>query len=354
MRWTRIAFLAAAAIAALGYFLRGSAAFAGVLVFLAVYAMLALISVLFAGRHVEAECAGSGTCEKGGASDMTLTVRRDTRVPQLAICRTEVSAVNLFTGEKDVISADISAKAVEKLRSGDSCCGRIEAGVTNAYVTDPLKIFRKKVRSSGKASAIVTPSLSEISIPAGFLESYDMRSYVYSQYRKGSDTAETFGIREYENGDSVRNVHWKLSAKMGGLMVKIPSYPVENNIIVILNNCLERGEELPAEKKSALAELFFSLSYTLLNKGISHSAGWYDSRRGRFEIREINSTADMWNCISEVLGAGFAYDGVSAAVRYLEALEGQVFTNHFYVTASGEADIDKLEQNGAVRVFRSR
>ena len=54
----------------------------------------------------------------------------------------------------------------------------------------------------------------------------DCESIEYSAYRSGSDMSEVFGIREYREGDSIRNIHWKLTGKCDDIMIKLPSLPV--------------------------------------------------------------------------------------------------------------------------------
>ena len=44
-------------------------------------------------------------------------------------------------------------------------------------------------------------------------EGFYMESFKYSKDRPGDDPGETYDIREYRSGDSIRQIHWKLSGK---------------------------------------------------------------------------------------------------------------------------------------------
>ena len=47
-----------------------------------------------------------------------------------------------------------------------------------------------------------------------------MESFRYSGSRPGDDPGETFDIREYREGDSIRQIHWKLTGKMDRLIIR--------------------------------------------------------------------------------------------------------------------------------------
>ena len=70
-------------------------------------------------------------------------------------------------------------------------------------------------------------------------ESYNMESFRYSQEHGGEDTGETFQVREYEAGDSMKQIHWKLSARLNDLVVREPGYPVTRSVLVFLETGYE-------------------------------------------------------------------------------------------------------------------
>lgn len=43
--------------------------------------------------------------------------------------------------------------------------------------------------------------------------------------RRGSDLTEPFRLREYAPGDSLRQIHWKLSSKLDRLVIREPGMP---------------------------------------------------------------------------------------------------------------------------------
>jgi uncharacterized protein (DUF58 family) len=59
---------------------------------------------------------------------------------------------------------------------------------------------------------------------------------------KGNDVSEILQIKDYVRGDSIKSIHWKMSAKMGKLMVKELDTPNDNSIMVFFDYA-------PADKK---------------------------------------------------------------------------------------------------------
>lgn len=279
-------------------------------------------------------------------------------------CRGSVAAQNLLTGEEKHIPLSFSLLPGEKRQDAfdltDRYCGKVQLSLSELTVSDPLQLFAVSAAaeetedaSGTSAACYFAPELHAAQIPEEFLDSYNMESYQYSQYEKGSDPGEVFGVREYQEGDSLKQIHWKLTAKLDEVTVKIPSFPIENNILVILDNLLDPEAQIPPARRSALVELLYSMSEALLERSIPHSIGWYDNEEQTFIRRQIRSEEDLWASVPEVLGCGFTESDVSTVFRYLESPEGVGFTNHFLVSAQGKRDTERLERYGAVNVFQT-
>ena len=56
--------------------------------------------------------------------------------------------------------------------------------------------------------------------------SHDIDSNDYAPGKRGSDHSEVFQLRPYEQGDSLKQVHWKASCKFDDLIVRDASFPI--------------------------------------------------------------------------------------------------------------------------------
>ena len=71
-----------------------------------------------------------------------------------------------------------------------------------------------------------------------------MESFRYSGSRPGDDPGETYDIREYRSGDSIRQIHWKLSGKLDDIMIREKSFPVDDTVLILAEPYLK--EKAPA------------------------------------------------------------------------------------------------------------
>ena len=94
---------------------------------------------------------------------------------------------------------------------------RVKAGVVS--VRDLMGVLEITVPVSADCEAAVIPKITvtEAQVTPGLLAGMSENE---ESHRKGSDFSEVNDIRAYIPGDKLRDIHWKLSAKQGELMVK--------------------------------------------------------------------------------------------------------------------------------------
>ncbi|MBR2547286.1 MAG: DUF58 domain-containing protein [Eubacterium sp.] len=357
MKRVRAIFAVWLILAGVIYVLHGSKAAAAMFIVAAFYCVLALIMVYVCGKKLEVAVRGESGVNKEQKAEVTVTSSNRSRIPVPA-CRLDVSCRNILTREQQQISL-IHACGPNSEKSSSfsltsSYCGMEDIKIDEVRISDPAGLFSRSQKADADAKIYVMPEVKEIEIPSEYLDSYDMESYSYSQHIKGTDTGEVFGIREYADGDSPKQIHWKLSAKMDDLMVKIPSYPIENKLAVLLDNSIAVGQDISADKRNDLMELFFSVSLSLLRKNITHSLGWCDHRTGGFILKRIENENDMWAAVPEALSAGIEESRLSTSYRFIGAYGEEHFTNHFIVTATGAVETELLNEYGQVREFMCR
>ena len=72
------------------------------------------------------------------------------------------------------------------------------------------------------------------------MDLYDVEGSLVSEndvnynHVKGNDISEILQIKEYMKGDSIKNIHWKMSAKMGKTMVKELDTPNDNSVMIFI------------------------------------------------------------------------------------------------------------------------
>lgn len=301
-----------------------------------------------------------GQCGKGDLITVGITGVNSSIFPVSSVF-VKIAAFNVITEEKVVIERELQVKGKGKKEETftlkSEYCGMIKYSVEELRVMDMFKLFSKvsKVESkdNGYDITYVEPTLGEVYVEEDSLNSYDMESYVYSSERKGNDPSETFGIREYKDGDSFKTIHWKLTGKMGQLMVRELGLPVENSLMIILDKKKMEGAAVDPLLRSRDVELFLTLSRTFIEKELNHSIGFMDYEKGEFTVRKISSIGDVWLAMAEVLSAPYREDKISTIYHYLESDSDVSFANYILVTSGEEEDLERLENYGGVTVYRT-
>ena len=220
-----------------------------------------------------------------------------------AIC--EVLVKNNLTGEESRIN--IALSAFKKSRAeGEFClssefCGYITAKVERVFLTDIFGIFPVEAKgfSSAKGKTTVLPETFEPVIVFDGILPVPEDSESYSPDKKGYDYSETFQIREYAPGDSMKQIHWKLSEKLDKTIVRDPSLPIAKNIMLFWD---KTAGTAAAKETDAMAEVCCSAAQSLLKSGYEFMLAW--SNGDRTETAEIKSEEELLEAIPRMIKFG--------------------------------------------------
>lgn len=134
-------------------------------------------------------------------------------------CRVEV--IHGLTGER------------YKLRPGDLLlnrhCGAVRCKLKRVKICDYLGIFSLPLRGQREYQVLVMPR--PVPLPAGEV----LRTEKISTWKpKAGGFGENHELRAYRPGDSIRQIHWKLSAKTGSLILREPMIPDPGQMLIRL------------------------------------------------------------------------------------------------------------------------
>ena len=313
---------------------------------LAVSIVLPLLSgiTLFAVRgkmDVQLTLAAYG--EKGKAVTGKLLVKNRSFLPADRL-RCRVCCENLLTGEKEYTNIPVAAPARSgvdtefQLKSRHT--GKVRISLKSMVWYD---LFRSRLSFRGEAMAVgmIAPNIFPMETQIAYGESTNMDSDEYSMKKAGYDPSETFAIREYQPGDRIRQIHWKLTEKFDNLMVRDYGLPIQNTILLLL----ETGygtEEADADCLDALAEALYSVSQELLSQQIIHSIGWQNHEENTFQCVEVETEEDLNALLPELLGAVPGRDGMSVADHYMESREQLEFAHMVIFSQAHQASLGGL------------
>ena len=110
-------------------------------------------------------------------------------------------------------------------------CGGITATAEKVRICDYLGLFAFPVPGKPKKTILIRPRPLNMELPE------DLHRCIAASWKPkaGGGYAENHEIRQYRPGDSPNQIHWKLTAKTGDLMIREPMEPQRGLILVTLH-----------------------------------------------------------------------------------------------------------------------
>lgn len=109
-------------------------------------------------------------------------------------------------------------------------CGCIKIETKWIKIYDMLGIFFIPIKYKASTEILVIPKFDNIDTDI-FSGNQTIIGY---KKKSGGGFSDDYEIREYQDGDSMKTVHWKLSAKYDKLMVREPSLPIIKGVKIML------------------------------------------------------------------------------------------------------------------------
>lgn len=335
-----------------GFFLYFGSSAALVLAVAMVLVPLVTLPVnIWVRKKVKLTVSAEPNLRKGSSGSFTLTVENPTAVPVFrmqCLLRTE----NQLNREEQRIPVrtwlPLRGKQAVTLQAGSDYCGRIKISAAKVTVYDCFGLIGISCPLDAAAYMTVQPDTFEMSVTmlpdSGIID----ESEVYSEERPGNDMTETYQIREYVPGDSMRQIHWKLSNKFDRLIVRDPAMPVIQNVLVFWERTGESGNP---EAIDAQAEIIVSLCKSLLDNSIQFRVGWNDTDRNLCVMHEINNTDELVGIVPRLMRATGSGTGVSGAELLLQTGGHALCSHMVYLAENPGAGADELHRHGHVTML---
>jgi len=340
-----------AAVLSLILLLWTAAPFAAALVLcFVIYTAASVIRTHRAAGRIKVRLTSDGSCERGEDAFFRIEMKNSGALPAASV-RASLHFVNRLNGEEwdetKVMRVDRKAAGTIEVKADHSGC--IGAELKSAAVTDPLAVFGGLVNlrnTSVSATLYVMPRSFDVSVSEASEDRYDMESLIYSQERSGTDPGEVFDLREYRPGDSMKGIHWKLSAKSDDLIVREPGYPVDNRLLILLDKC----QTLDADAADRSEDWLRSISGRLLTADIAHSVGWIHPDTGQPEIFDVTGPESLTDAVMRSLQVPYR-GGTSTVCQWLAAIPEYPWNRYIYLSDHA-GDVERLSEYGKVIVER--
>lgn len=320
----RVICVVAFAVALVVFILTNNAAALALAVF-AVFVPAASIALgAFTCAHTKLAFELAPSCSVGQSLEMKIAVKR----PVMYRSQIELafSCRNSMTGEETELSVSL-APAPRKTESyllavPTQSCGHVCIALKSARAVDSLGFCAPYIKEARfDSSYVVFPELAQLNVVTDKTSRESLVGTAYDHHRKGQDSTEVFEIRDFHDGDSLKSVHWKVSARLDDLVVREGSHPMDYDIALLSGiHAVKSGDPASLAAMNACMTMLASISLALVRKGLGHSVSFNGpdgiQRRYVDDIPSFNELLDVLMSMPLVPG-GKSY---GAVMEHMETL----------------------------------
>lgn len=136
-------------------------------------------------------------------------------------------------GDEDefILYPDEVKKAVKKVDCRYR--GSYNIGIQSVSIRDFFNLFTIKFKSIENPKILVYPKIRELVQANKYSSLIESTESIVSKTKK--DPSIFSNVRDYQSGDPLKSIHWKLSAKQGELMVKENEGNINSRTKIIIN-----------------------------------------------------------------------------------------------------------------------
>lgn len=256
-------------------------------------ACLPLFSLAFSLRamltaRVQAEMPAY--CWRGEEAILVLKNASAQRLPS-PLCRMRYVCVDKIAGEAQMAELKLAAWARYPVALPTAHCGAYVCRLEKGRIYDYLGLFSFPLRLPEETTLFVLPE-EQAPQPLPNLSQFRCKSY---RPKHGGGFSEIHDMRPYRAGDSLRDIHWKLSAKTDRLIVREAQEPNRGQTLLTLDLCAERAQ------LDQTLDILCWLSRWLLRYEVRHSVGWLQPQTLEPETAVISSEDELSALIERLL-----------------------------------------------------
>jgi len=268
--------------------LTGNVPAAVLVILLLLIFVFGIILNIIAAKKVSAELDTVESSNGGEGIEVSVRLRNDSILPVFR-GQLKISAENINFGFRTVSKESFSIRPKEirtvTMHVRSNYCGQYRIELQDVKCVDLWGLTGKRVKAHAESLACMFPHRYSIGkVTEAVKQNYEKEKKFAG--RKSNILSDILQYREYQKGDSLKNVNWKLSVKHDQLLVREFDTPIDNQLMVILD--INGGD---AKYQNMTYEVMFSICLEYLRYNISHQICWPDS--GRLESGHVENTDDL-------------------------------------------------------------
>ena len=329
--------------------------------FLVALPVILFIMLKRASKRVKVTFAGGQrVCVRGARIPVVIRCENPCRYP-ISNLMIEIEHYNTIDSVKDTVKicTPLYPKEVQFLTMQLTSLhyGTIRLSITRCRISDMLRLFRLKLKKASKTapysetSFTVIPNVIPIDNPIANYSEMGLETDEFSKEHKGDDPSEIFDIHEYQEGDKINRIHWKLSAKQETTMVKDYSLPIANSIIIVVDMNIDRKQSDFMQIYDAVVETVSAVTQYLSENSTVHKVIWYDTITGENISMTVKDEEDSRLLLSMLLKSGLYSGEHPALLNYVNSQDRFKCGHLMYFSAKYDSSVTAL-MNDSDLAFR--
>lgn len=228
--------------------------------------------------------------------------------------------------------------------------GKFEMKLKKIRVYDISGLVYGDVWTKDKGLLQVMPGMYEVPVfRTEVTKNFYGEADSYDEHISGYDNSEIFQIREYQQGDRLQNVHWKLTAKHEELVVKEHSLPKACPVILLLDYH-PKGFWENDSRMVAFMEAAAALSFSIMSVGCPHYVVWYDKKEKDVVRVRVDDEESMYYFIGVLMEVQFGKHEGALLEYYKDKYRSESYVFDFMldeelVFKKGQNVVAKLSAN---------
>lgn len=328
------------------FFLYDTEVLGGVVIFVMIYPFISWLSLHVLKKQVE---VGFGRMFPIGESEkqirVPLQVTNRSRIYGTSYVL-EIQAGNRLTSQriKTIVRGRAKAGSQERVVClfQSRYCGNIVFELRQIRIYDFLGFFSCAIKLEEERNVEILPQYRMLPVEVTrrtreFISDADE----HSLERSGDDPSEIYQIREYADRDSMHDVHWKLTAKEGKLMVKEHGFPLGCVVLVKLDLSEER---VRIEEVSQMLENAASLAVTLVEMKCIHMYAWYEKSTGKIRKFRVSNEEQAQELIQRLMFVEAYPQGRMVEIAWEDAFKGDNFSSIVTIDLHGNIIVNGEKQ----------
>lgn len=305
--------------------------------------LLSILSAALMKKKVCVQIDKPQDVQSGQESMICWSIRNDALLP-VAQLRLRVRIENELTGEtlRQTVRLQAGGRSADRVQTAfcSRYCGSVRVSMERAELFDLFGLVPFRIPAGEAQRFLLLPEIFEPEIRLPVCMSLSRDSETYSALRPGFDYSETFQVRPYAEGDSPKQVHWKLTSKLDELIVRDPSLPVERMALLFWDRTVREGQT-PAQT-DALARVLLSVCLQLLRQGVICQLAWNRADENGCMRYELRQDSEIYALLGGLLRAYDDPEKTDGTEQYIRLYGGASGSKVLYFSAQASRFLPAL------------